>query len=278
MLLGPAQILLLLASATEPSPERPPIPEPILIESITDIDAPAAGELELELNSSFTRSRRGGAYEAQLGPEIEWLATARLGTMLEVFGTREVPAGAAASNRVGVGAGLSWKLLHSFAHDFHLQAELRGRIPADVSTEPGESPLPLSLDLQSALQAGRWTLRSSIGVSAGGTAAHAPIRGSVVLLTGIGALQRYGFWGFEAIADAANVAPLALALDLVPDFSSVALPFRFGLAGSYSFGAEATVPSWGVVVRLFFESAREVSFAKRQARLPTTSSATELGQ
>jgi len=263
VLIGPANIPLLLALATEPSAERPPIPEPILVESITDIDAPAPGEIEFELNASLMRSRRGGAYELQLGPEIEWLATAHLGTMLEVNGTHEAQAGGAGPNRFGVGAGVSWKLLHNFAHDFHVQAELRGHFPADLSaTEPGESPLPVSLDLQSALRVGPWTLRNSIGVSAGGRPAQLPIRGSAVLLTGIGASHRHGFWGVEATADGAKVAPLAIALDLVPDFSSVGLPFRFGLVGSYAFAAEATVPSWGVFLRLFIESARETDFDK----------------
>jgi hypothetical protein len=248
----------------ETPPERPPIPEPILVETITDIDAPEAGEIELELNSSYLRSRSGDAYELQVGPEIEWLATDRLGTMLEVFGAREAAAGQPSSNRLGASAGLSWKLLHAFAHDFHLQVEVRGRYPADLATaDPGESPMPLSIDLLSALRAGRWTLRNSIGVSVGHAPAHVPLRGSAVLLTGFGSSQRNGFWGFEATADGAKVAPFALALDVVPDLTSVGLPFRVGLVGSYSFGAPATIPSWGVFIRVFIESRREVEFDRR---------------
>src|SRR5579863_415790 len=249
---GQAPTILLLLLAAEAPPERPPIPEPILMETITDIDAPEAGEIEVEFNSSYLRSRRGGAYELELGPEIEWLSTNRLGTMLELFGGREAAADAPSANRFGATAGLSWKLLHAFDHDFHLQAEVRGRYPADLSTaDPGESSLPLSIDLLSALRLGRWTIRNSIGVSVGHAPAHVPLRGSAVLLSGFGGSQRNGFWGFEATADGAKVAPFALALDLVPDLTPAGLPFRIGLVGSYSFGAPATVPSWGVFIRVF---------------------------
>jgi hypothetical protein len=259
---GLAPLLLLLAA--EAAPGRPPIPEPILVETITDIDAPAAGEIELELNTSYQRARRGGAYELQVGPEIEWLATNRLGTMVEVFGGREAAAGERSTNRIGASVGISWKLFHAFAHDFHLQAEARGRYPADLtSSDPGESPMPASIDVLSALRAGRWTLRNSVGVSIGRAPAHVPVRGSAVLLTGFGGSQRNGFWGFEATADGARVAPFALALDVVPDLTPIGLPFRIGLVGSYSFAAPATIPSWGVFLRLFIESGREVEYDRR---------------
>ena len=253
----------LVASANAP-PERPPIPEPTLIETISDIDAPAAGEIEYELIASLVHSRQAGAYELEIGPEIEWLATDRLGTFFELSGVREAPAAQPSTNRLQVAGGLSWKLLHDFAHDFHLQAELRGRYPTDLSrTEPGESALPFSLDVLSALRVGRWTLRNSFGASAGGEAAHVPLQGSAVVLTGFTASQRSGFWGIEAMADGAKVAPIALALEVVPDLTSVGLPFRFGLVGSYSFGAPATEPSWGILLRFFVESAREIEFDKR---------------
>jgi hypothetical protein len=255
---GPAPVLLLVLVAAEATAERPPIPEPILAETITDIDAPTAGEIELELNSSYLRARRGGAYELEVGPEIEWLATDRLGTMLELFGGRDAAAEEPSTSRFGASVGLSWKLLHAFAQDFHLQAEARGRFPTDLATAaPGESAQPLSTDLLAALRAGRWTFRSSIGVSIGRAPAHVPLRGSAVILTDLGEAQRNGFWGLEATADGAKVAPFALALDLVPDLTRAGLPFRLGLVGSYSFGAPATLPSWGVFIRAFIESRRE---------------------
>jgi hypothetical protein len=269
VLVAPPSILLMVLLAAEAPAERPPIPEPILAESITDIDAPAGGEIEVELNASYLRARQGGAYELEVGPEIEWLATDRLGTMLELFGGREAPPGGPSSNRFGASLGLSWKLLHVFEHDFHLQAEVKGRYPTDLTTEdPGESALPLSIDLLSALRAGRWTLRSSLGVSAGHAPAHVPVRGSVVVLTSLGGSQRNGFWGLEATADGAKVTPFALALDVVPDLTPVGLPFRVGIVGSYSFGAPGSVPWWGAFIRVFFESAREVEFDRRSGLSP----------
>jgi hypothetical protein len=54
---------------------------------------------------------------------------------------------------------------------------------------------------------------------------------------------------------------------VVPDLTPIGLPFRVGLVGSYSFGAPATIPSWGVFIRLFIESAREVEFDRRSDQL-----------
>jgi hypothetical protein len=260
---APAALVLFLLSADETPPERPPIPEPILVETITDIDAHRAGEVEYELNTLYMRSREGGAYELEGGPEVEWLATDRLGTILEVFGSRDAT-GAPPTNHVGVTAGLSWKLLHDFRRDFHLQAEIWGRYPFELETnDPGEQALPFALNLASALQMGRWTLRSTMGVSAGGKAAHVPLQGGAVLLTGLGGSQGDGFCGLEIVADGAKLAPLTLAFDLVPDLTRAGLPFRVGVVGSYAFGAPQTVPSWGVFLRIFVESERENDFAHR---------------
>jgi hypothetical protein len=98
----------------------------------------------------------------------------------------------------------------------------------------------------------------------------------VVLLTPLGGAQRNGFWGLEATADGAKVAPFALALDIVPDLTSVGLPFRVGLVGSHSFGAPETLPSWGVFVRLFIESGREEEFDRRSNQISTVTSNTSL--
>lgn len=55
------------------------MPEPILVESITDLDTQRAGELELEVGTS-TLSKHG-SWATRL--EAEWRVTGRLGLMLE---------------------------------------------------------------------------------------------------------------------------------------------------------------------------------------------------
>ncbi len=259
--------LLSLVSATPAladEPARPPLPEPILAETTTDIDGTEPGEIEIEANALWLRSRTGGAVSLELSSELEWLVTRRFGVKVEPFFDRSTDGEASVEGSAGVSAGLSWKLLQDFAHDFHLQLEALGRIPADVSSEvdPGESPLPFSLSLQSGVQRGAWTLRDSFGVSAGGVGAHVPIRGSMAILTGFESTGRFGFWGVEVEADGARTNPVVVALDLVPDLVPAGLPFALGFVLPYSVAADARVPSYGFFVRLFIESAREAAYAR----------------
>jgi hypothetical protein len=240
------------------------MPEPILEETTTDIDGSEPGELEVEADAMLLRSRQGGAYDLHLAPELEWLATRRLGLKVEPFFERSAEATRPASSSAGVGVGSSWKLVQDFEHDFRLQMELAGRAPTDVATtvEPGASPLPLSLDLRSGLRLGAWTLRDSLGVSMGGPAAHFPLRGSAALLTQVEPTGRVGFWGLEIEADGARADPLVAALELVPDLLPAGVPLAFGLVLPYSVGGTGTSPSYGILVRLFVESEREADFAR----------------
>jgi hypothetical protein len=114
------------ALADEPE-GRPPLPEPILDETTTDIDGTEAGEIEIEANALWLRSRMGGASSLQLSSELEWLVTRRFGFKVEPFFERSADAEASPVNSGGLSAGVSWKLLQDFAHDFHLQLEAVGR-------------------------------------------------------------------------------------------------------------------------------------------------------
>jgi hypothetical protein len=249
--------------ADDESP-RPPMSEPILEETTTDIDGTEPGEREIEVNVSLLRSRRGGAFDLQLSPELEVLVLRRLGVKVEPFFERGAQAGSPPGNSAGIGAGVSWKLLQDFEHDFHLQAEASGVYPADTSTfvQPGESPLPFSFDLRSGIRRGAWTLRNSVGVSAGGPSAHVPLRGSAAVLTDLEPSGRFGFWGIEVEADGARAHPVVLAIDLVPTLTPAGLPFSLGFVLPYSVGAPGTAPSYGFFLRLFIESEREQSYAR----------------
>jgi hypothetical protein len=240
------------------------MPEPALAETITDIDGTEAGETEIEGNASLLRSRSGGAFALQLSPELEVLLPYRVGIKLEPFFERAASVGASPSSSGGIGGGLSWKVLQDFEHDFHLQAEASGVYPAETSNyvQPGESPLPFSFDLRSGFRRGFLTLRSSVGVAAGGTSAHAPLRGSAAVLVDLEPSGRFGFWGVEAEADGARPNPVVVALDLVPNLTPAGLPFAVGFVLPYSVGADGHAPSYGFFVRLFIESGREREYAK----------------
>jgi|HubBroStandDraft_1064217.scaffolds.fasta_scaffold12811_6 hypothetical protein len=252
------------AGAEETSEARPPMPEPILNETTTDIDGTEPGELEIETNTLLLRSRAGGAFDLEFSQEIELLLTKKLGAKIEPFFERAAAAGGSPSNSGGVTGSLSWKLLQMFHDDFHLQGEIAGRVPTDRSTgvEPGESPLPLSLDLRSGYRRGTWTLRASMGVSAGGQSAHVPLRGSAGVFTGFEPTMRLGFWGIEVEADGARSDPAVVALDLVPSLLSAKIPFSFGFVLPYSIGADGKAPSYGFLVRLFIESEREREYGR----------------
>jgi hypothetical protein len=237
--------------------------EPVLAETITDIDGTEAGEMEIEAYASTLRSRSGGAFDLQLGPELELLLPYRVGIKVEPFFERAASAGATPSNSGGVGGGVSWKLLQDFEHDVHVQAEASGVYPAETSrtVQPGESPLPFTFDLRSGFRRDFLTLRSSVGLAAGGTSAHVPLRGSGAVLMDLESSGRFGFWGVEVEADGARPNPVVVALDLVPNLTPAGLPFALGFVLPYSVGADGHAPSYGFFLRLFIESGRERDYA-----------------
>jgi hypothetical protein len=245
--------------------ERAPVPEPLLTETVTDIDGADRGEYELELNGSELRSIRGGAYVLQSSVEAEWLATRHLGIRVEPTFTRSLEApGSGSSQRFGAAGALSWKVLQDIERDAYAQVELAGRAPRDVTllTDPGESSLPFTLDLRGAVRSGRWTLRGSFGAAAGGTSAHAPFRGSFAVLTGFTSTERYGFWGVEADVDGTRQNPTVLALNLMPHLGPIGLPVRFGIAIPWVVGVNGDRPSTGVFFRILIESAREYRYGE----------------
>jgi hypothetical protein len=246
------------------------MPEPILAETTTDIDATEVGEREIEANFSHLRSRAGWAFDLQVSPEFEILLPWRLGIKVEPSFERAASAGSSASNGVGMAGGLSWKLVQDFTHDVHVQAEVNGAyssIDSPNFVQPSESPSPFWFDLKSGFRTGFLTLRNSLGFSAGGMNAHLPVRGSAALLTDIDRSGRYGFWGVEMEADGARTSPVTVALDLVPNLAPSGLPFALGFVLPFVVGADARTPSYGFFVRLFYESEREQAYT-RQAHKP----------
>ncbi|MFI5300661.1 MAG: hypothetical protein ACHREM_21475 [Polyangiales bacterium] len=262
-----ATVLLLLAldaragDATEP---RRPLPEPLFTETVTDVDGDEPGEIEFEINGAEWRSRRGGYGTYQATIEAEMLITSRLGVRVEPYVSADRELGDAAyRHQAGVNVGLSWKLMRDFERDVYLQAEVSGRYPFDANAlvEPGEPALPFAFDLRGGVRVSAFTLRSSIGGTAGGAADHAPVRGSLGLFTPFGD-DRFGFFGVELDVDAARHAPAVIALNLVPSLIPAGLPLKIGFAIPWALGSADTAPSLGVFVRLWIESAREVEFGE----------------
>ena len=257
------------AAAAEPDEGREPVPEPVLAETVTDIDGTDVGELELEINGALLRALRGGRYAIDGSLEVEWLVARRLGIRVEPTLSRDaddVPGETAA----GISGGASWKLVQDFERQLHVQAEVLARLPWEASpiVQPGDPARPLAFDVRAAFRRGVLTLRGSAGVGVFGQAEHVPLRASFAALLPFEGSGRFGFWGIELDGDGARTAPVVAALDVVPNFAPAGLPFRIGLAVPWAVGERGDRPSTGLFLRIFYESAREIEFASPPA-VPT---------
>jgi hypothetical protein len=240
-----------------------PLPEPLINETTTDIDGTEAGEAEFEGNGIWLRARRGGATSLDTSLEVEWLILRRLGLRLEPSLERDKDGRSATS--FGVGGGLSWKLLQDFERQVFVDVEARGRWPFTRETylRIDEPELPFALATNAGMRLGFLTLRGSLGIEFGNTTPAAAPRAGLAALAPLDASGRFGFFGLEVNMDAARGAPLIVAPNLVPNFVPAGFPLRVGLALPWVVGAEGTRPSFGLYVRLFYESSREILFAKK---------------
>ena len=244
--------------------ERAPVPEPILTETVTDIDGHEADELEFEASGSNSRAVTGGAYELQGSVEGEWLVTNRFGVRGEAFfsgGRRfgeNVPRGGFGMSFAG-----SVKLVRDLRRDFYLQVEAAGRVPFDAPqiVQPGEATLPIVIDLRAAWRRAFLTFRGGFGVEAG-RFADVPLRTSLGIFTSLGH-ERFGFVGLEFDGDFARRNPVVLALDVVPSLTSIGLPFKLGFALPLALGVDSTKPSIGFFFRIVVESSRELEYGAR---------------
>ncbi len=240
---------------------RRPLPEALLTESATDIDAEDAGELEFEANVARASARGGGARATLTSLEMEWRIFKQLGVRVEPSYSRIVDDGATpARDAFGVSGALGVGLVHDFARGLHLQGELLGRTPESGNArvfEPGEAELPFAADLLGALRRGRWTIRATVGAEAGGAFAHAPLHTDLALLAEIVPEERFGFVGLEVRADWAREAPVVLAPEVVTDAAPLGLPFRLGVALPVNLGVESRRSSYGLFVRFLWVMAKD---------------------
>jgi hypothetical protein len=251
---------MLSAAVAHGDDERPPLPESILTESATDVDATERGELEIEGNVASLGARRGGAHTTVTSLEAEW-------RVLRPVGVRVEPSFAHTTSRdiVGIGGALAFGLFHDFAHDAHLQLEILGRVPRDADAarfEPSESELPAAADLVGALRRDRFTLRATVGGEAGAAPAHAPLHTDFALLTGILPEERFGFVVIEARFDWARRAPCVLAPEVVADLTSLGVPLRIGVALPWNVGADDATESFGFFTRVILLTSREAAYGR----------------
>jgi hypothetical protein len=235
------------------------MPEPILGESVTDIDGAHAGELEVSGAGGSLRSRTGGGVLALATLEAEWLVTSHLGLRIEP-GVVHVEGEPGSQDEWGVGGTASWKLVRDFEDDFYLQGEIGAETAEQQGTfvTPDRSALPYLFDALAGWRTGRWTLRASAGAAAGGASPHPPLRTALALLWALDRSGLAGFFGVEGIVDGTWASPFFVAPDLVADLAPIGVPARLGLAIPWAPGAGSSQPSLGVYLRLIVEPSRDV--------------------
>jgi hypothetical protein len=236
-------------------PVRAKMPEPLLTESITDLDGAQAGEVEIDVNGSAFR-RTTGVRRWQGSVEVEWRALERLGLSVDLGVGRVLDA--ATGPVMSVHPAASWVVMHSQPLDFHLMAEVSGRISqdgADDAQDPGDGAMPLSGGFRFGIRQGWLTVRAFLGTGAGSHSAHAvPLRAQAAVLAEFGREGRLGFAGFEMDADWARRTPLTVAPNLVLRGAHLHVPFDLGIAVPWTPHSRYGDASLGVLMRLILET------------------------
>jgi hypothetical protein len=253
-----ARLALLLAALTAPAHAARPLPEAVLTESATDIDAVSRGELEWELNLSVLGAREGGARSVATSLELEWRLLDQLGLRLEPS-FEHVSDGVAGSTEAGFAGALAFGLFHDFERDTHVQLELLAHTVDSLphAFETSDAELPGAADLVAATRRGRWTLRGTAGAEAFGSFAHAPFHTDLAFLTGFLPNEQYGFLALDVRADWARRAPFVIAPEVVADGSPLGIPLRLSAALPVNVGARATTESFGLLLRVTLTTERE---------------------
>jgi len=232
--------LLLAAVAAEPA-RLDHMPEPLVHESLTDIDGVEAGEVEIDTTGSAARH----AWSSTV--EIEWRALARLGIAIEA-GAADAGAGADGELRLGA----SVPIIHDFSHDLHFMIEGGARFPDDgTEAEPGDSALPYFVGVRGGWRHSALTLRAGADFEAGGRGARVPVGASGAALVSFGPEAR-GFFGVEFGVDAARAAPLVIVPEAAYLFGS-RVPLRVGLAAPVLIDPDTSDARLSVLLRVVFE-------------------------
>jgi hypothetical protein len=239
---------------------RSPLPEAVLTESATDIDAVEAGELEWEANAEVLGARRGGLRTATASLEVEWRVFEELGLRLEPS-FEQFSNGTESQHDAGIAAALAFGLFHDFERDEHLQLEVLAHTTdtAEHGFETSDAELPGAVDLVGAVRRGRFTLRGTVGAEAFGPVARAPLHTDLALLTGFLSDEEYGFLGLDVRADWTRPRPLVVAPEVVANVSPLGVPLLLSVALPYNVGAPATAESFGLLLRLTLLSERETA-------------------
>lgn len=231
--------------------------EPVIEENVTDVDGREAPTIEFDLTPAVLHGMHSNAGLWKNGIETEWRPFDRfgVGAELDASGTLDSwkPVGSIALVPRGA---LSYVFLRDFERSIFLQAEIAGRYNGSATLaliDPTETVLPYSFGLRTATNLGPVDFRFNALGEAGGSSAHAPVKGSMAALyTMIGESVR-GAIGAELIADWARTAPFLVAPEAQFLTRVFGKPVRFEVALPTTIGAKGNDATYGIAFRLVLE-------------------------
>ena len=255
-------IFVVTARGLAGEPTRARMPEPLVGESITDIDTNEPGELEVDIGGAWV-ARADGIRRWASTVELEARPNRRLGIAAEVSvdGTDDTRAATTAAGNLRLGA--SWALLDSWRHDFHLQIVGEARVyssddrgAAEIVLEPEVSSLPYAVGLHGAVRWGRINLRATLVGIAGGPLT-VPLAANVAILVEGRIRTSPYFVGVELNADGGRITPFAVIPEGAITPVLWTLPVRIGLAAPiFSSDRRRTIAA-GALLRLTVELDRD---------------------
>jgi hypothetical protein len=246
------------------APPRRKLPEPLVGEAITDLDAREEGEFEVDLGVKAVSRRATGAVFFDSEIEGEWRATRLYGMALEV-GFARISGGLLTDPPlVSVRMAHSFTFLQSYAYELFAQLQVGIRLypwSEDIGLELGASALPLSLRLQVAHRRGAATLYASVGLSGG----RAPVEIAVLANLSVffeagatvGGIRRRFELGVELDADRARAIPWAAIPQVAINVAPLRVPIRIGIGLPLFLGTASGELPFGVLLRLTIEAERD---------------------
>jgi hypothetical protein len=213
------------------------IPEPIVAETVTDIDGTTGGEVEFDLTGYATSHVQSASLE------VEWRVFSRLGVELEA-GLGDESSGWDGDLRLGA----SVPLVHY--RGFHLMLEGGARVlDRGTEQEPGEFALPYFAGARVGERFGIVTLRAGLDAELGGGGARVPLAGDLAVLVEYGPHRR-GFAGVEGLVDGAAALPVTIIPEITYLFGT---RLRLGVAVPIGDDPSSGSTSVGILLRATLE-------------------------
>jgi hypothetical protein len=240
------------------------MPEPLIGESITDIDSDEAGEIEVDLTGALYHARHGLTWGTG-SAELELKITRRLGVTLELGFVGATEHGLHGE----IAAGLSVAIWHDYRRDIHLQFEARSIVLDNEFIRAAEAPMPdagappIAFGLRSAFRR-RWlTARFGFGPSIAGTGGPVPLWADAALYAEWGGRVAgprgiSSFAGVEVVTDWASATPVVISPEVVIGVHTHEVPIRLGFGVPFFIAnRDRGQPLVGGILRLMLELDRD---------------------